>query len=71
MMTTTDLMGLKAGDILIYNDGREGHQDVKAEVLTLGKDFIIVQFVDRADTTNYLSQRKAWTDYLRKQPNPQ
>lgn len=71
MMTKTDLMGLKVGDILLYNDGREGHIDVKAEVIVLGDNFVVVQFVDRAESTTIYFTDKAWTDYLRKQANPQ
>lgn len=71
IMTRTDLMDLKAGDILLYNDGREGHQDVKAEVITSGDNFVVVQFVDRAESTTIYHHEKAWTDYLIKQANPQ
>lgn len=65
-MTKNDLMELKAGDILIYDDGREGHRDVRAEVMMLGDNFVVVQFVDRAETTTIYCSEKAWTDYLTK-----
>lgn len=71
MITKTDLKDLKAGDTLLYNDGREGHIDVKAEVLRQGDDSVVVQFADRAESTTIFYTDKAWTDYLRKQATPQ
>ena len=49
MLHSTDFIGFSH---IVYNDGRAGHTDIKAEILELHENFILVQFEDRADTTN-------------------
>lgn len=56
---------IKAGDVLVYDDGRAGHSGVKAVVLSVNATGMTVQFEDRADTTRIAFTDKAWMDYLR------
>ncbi len=48
-----------------YDDGRPGHQDVRATVLevTVGHG-MLVQFDDRADTTYILFSDPRWMDFI-------
>ena len=65
-MNAEHMKSLKTGDILVYNDGRSGHRDVKAVVLSNHKNHVIVQFEDRADTTTIKHDEVEWTNYLRR-----
>ena len=48
-----------------YDDGRPGHQDVRATVLEVtGGHGMLVQFDDRADTTYILYSEPRWMDFI-------
>jgi hypothetical protein len=66
-MNAEQMKSLKTGDILVYDDGRAGHRDVKAVVLSNDKNSLIVQFEDRADTTTIKHDDVGWTKYLRRE----
>lgn len=69
-MTKQELKDLKPHDTIIYNDGRQGHINIKAEVLENIPDILlIVQIEDRAVETRIAYHDKAWTDYLKKADN--
>jgi hypothetical protein len=55
---------LKPGDVLIYDDGRPGHQGVRATVLEVSGKSMVVQFEDRARTTKIGFHEKDWMDFL-------
>ena len=55
---------IKAGIVLVYNDGREGHQDAACEVLGVSDKGMLVQFTDRADTTRISFNDAAWMNHL-------
>jgi hypothetical protein len=59
---------IKVGQTLVYDDGREGHQGVKALVLETQLHSFTVQFEDRADTDWIKYSDKAWMDYLTPSP---
>lgn len=63
-MTLNQTREIKAGSILIYNDGRKGHTNALAHVLQIDGTGMTVQFVDRADTTRIRLSDRAWMDYL-------
>ena len=67
LMNAEHMKSLKTGDILVYDDGRAGHRDVKAVVLSNEKNSLIVQFEDRADTTSIKHDDVGWTKYLRRE----
>lgn len=50
---------------IVYNDGREGHTEVKAEILELHENFMLVQFEDRADTTTIYYSDADWMNYIK------
>lgn len=56
---------VRKGSRISYDDGRLGHQDVRATVLevTVGHG-MLVQFDDRADTTYILFSDRKWMDYI-------
>ena len=54
----------KRGDHILYNDGRPGHTNVKAEILSIDGDSMTVQFEDRADTTRIHFSDRQWMDDL-------
>lgn len=73
-MTTTKQIGsaaaeitpqFKAGDRIVYNDGREGHRDVYATVLEVTEHAMLVQFDDRADNTMIAFWDHAWMDFTK------
>lgn len=61
MLHSTDFIGFSH---IVYNDGRAGHTDIKAEILELHENFILVQFEDRADTTNIYYSNSEWMNYI-------
>ncbi len=56
---------VKAGDRISYDDGRPGHQGVRATVLEVmeGRG-MLVQFDDRADTTYILFSDRRWMEFI-------
>jgi hypothetical protein len=54
----------KAGMFIVYNDGRPGHVNVRAQIISRDARGMVVQFDDRADTTNILFSAKAWMDFI-------
>lgn len=52
------------GKEIVYNDGREGHKDVKATILEADNNKMVVQFEDRADTTTILFSEKLWMNFI-------
>ncbi len=53
------------GSTISYDDGRPGHQDVRATVLEVVDGHgMLVQFEDRADTTYIPFSNSRWTDSL-------
>lgn len=55
---------LKPGSHLLYNDGRPGHTEAKATVLSVCKAGMVVQFEDRADVTRILFSDYGWMKFL-------
>ena len=55
---------IKPGMTLVYDDGREEHRGVEAQVLDVVDVGMLVQFVDRADTNFIPFDARAWMDYL-------
>ena len=53
-----------AGKEIVYNDGREGHKNVRAIILEADNNKMVVQFEDRADTTTILFSEKSWMDFI-------
>lgn len=58
------MKNVRVGDQIIYDDGRSGHQQVPAEVLSVDTNGMTVQFTDRADTTRISFSDRGWMDYL-------
>jgi len=56
---------LKVGVTVVYNDGRDGHKGVKAQILTNGPSAMQVQFEDRADSTFIRHSDRAWADHIK------
>lgn len=56
--------GVKVGDTLKYNDGRQGHQDVTAEVLEVEPTGMVVKFSDRYQETFISWTDQKWMKYL-------
>ncbi len=59
-----------AGSYIIYNDGREGHTDVRALILEADSKSMTVQFEDRNNTTLIYFNEKAWMDFIKPTVNP-
>ena len=56
---------VKEGCRILYNDGRPGHQDVRATVLEITAGHgMLVQFDDRADTTYILFSEPQWMQFI-------
>jgi len=51
---------IKVGKELTYNDGRPGHQNVRATVLEVMSDGFVAQFEDRADSTRIRWNEPEW-----------
>ena len=62
-MTVDQAKRIKPGAVLMYDDGRSGHQGVRAMVLTVADRYLIAQFEDRADTTK-VEFVPDWLSYL-------
>jgi len=56
---------VKKGDEIIYNDGRAGHKEVRAMVLSTDERGMTVQFEDRADVTRIGYSDKEWMLHIR------
>ena len=65
-MNKKEMKALKAGDVISYDDGRKGHQGVKATVLENGEHFVVVQFIDRFAPDTIKHSDTEWTKYLSK-----
>jgi hypothetical protein len=55
---------IQAGATLNYNDGRPGHTNVKAKVLSVYSNGMVVQFEDRAEPNTILFSDHDWMDNL-------
>lgn len=55
---------VKQGARIFYNDGRAGHVNVGASVLSVDTVGMVVQFDDRADTTRIKFTDKGWMQFL-------
>ena len=55
---------IKMGGRIVYNDGRPGHKDVLATVLTVDARGMTVQFEDRADTNYMAFSDRGWMDFI-------
>jgi hypothetical protein len=56
---------VRKGSTISYDDGRPGHQDVRAGVLEVVDGHgMLVQFEDRADTTYILFSESQWMDFV-------
>jgi hypothetical protein len=56
---------VKKGCRIVYDDGRPGHQDVRATVLEVTEGHgMLVQFDDRADTNYILFSEPKWMDFI-------
>ena len=65
METESKAFNISIGQTIIYNDGRDGHRDIRAEVLYADSRMMQVQFADRMSlTTIYYSERE-WMDHIR------
>lgn len=63
-MTTTEAQQIQPGATLAYNDGRPGHTAARAEVLSVSPVAMVVQFADRADTTQISFADAGWMTHL-------
>jgi hypothetical protein len=57
-----------SGREIVYDDGRPGHQGVKATILSADDRGMVVQFVDRADTTAIRFTDDEWMSYITVRP---
>jgi hypothetical protein len=64
MINAGKLDGIRVGERIVYNDGRDGHTNINAVVLEIHPNFMIVQFEDRADTTKIRFSDRQWMDFL-------
>ena len=56
---------VKEGCRISYDDGRPGHEDVRASVLEVTEGHgMLVQFDDRADTTYIFFSDRRWMDFI-------
>ena len=56
---------VRKGSTISYDDGRPGHQDVRATVLEVVDGHgMLVQFEDRADTTYIPFSEPRWMDSI-------
>ena len=55
---------IKPGKRIVYNDGRPGHINALATVLAVDAKGMVVQFDDRADTSQIAFSDKAWMDFI-------
>lgn len=55
---------IKPGMFIVYNDGRVGHTNSKADILAVDSRGMLVQFEDRADTTRINFNDSAWMDHI-------
>lgn len=56
---------VREGSRISYDDGRPGHQDVRATVLEVTEGHgMLVQFDDRTDRTYILFSEPRWMDFL-------
>lgn len=55
---------IKVGQKFTYNDGRPGHQHVRATVLAVTSDGFVAQFEDRADTTRIRWNESEWIQHI-------
>jgi hypothetical protein len=56
---------VREGCRISYDDGRPGHQDVRAAVLEVAEGHgMLVQFDDRADTTYILFSDSRWMEFI-------
>lgn len=59
------LQGVIRMKTLIYNDGREGHRDVRAQVIEETADAMLVQFEDRAEPTVIRKDDDRWMRFVK------
>lgn len=52
------------GREIVYDDGRPGHRAVKATILSANDRGMVVQFVDRADTTTISFTDAEWMRFI-------
>ena len=55
---------VKVGGRISYNDGRSGHEEVEATVLSVDRRGMTVQFDDRADSTHIRFSDREWMDFI-------
>lgn len=55
---------VRVGQTLTYNDGREGHRNVRAVIVALTADGFIAQFEDRADVTPIAWHEMEWLRFI-------
>ena len=56
---------IKIGSKLVYNDSRHGHTNVVCEVVSVLDSCMVVQFEDRADTTQINFNDSGWMKHLK------
>ena len=60
---------VERGSRISYDDGRPGHQDVRATVLEVTPGCgMLVQFDDRTDTTYIFFSDRGWMDFIEAVP---
>jgi hypothetical protein len=55
---------IKKGGRIVYNDGRPGHTDAFATVLSADSKGMTVLFDDRADTSYIAFSDRGWMDFI-------
>lgn len=49
---------------IVYNDGRNGHKNCKADILSVDATGMVVAFDDRADITRINFNDSAWMNHI-------
>ena len=60
----SESMQVRVGQRFSYDDGRQGHRGVKAEVIALTDKGFVAQFEDRYDTTTIAWDDPEWMRYI-------
>lgn len=63
-MKNLGILEVKAGNTVIYNDGREGHKNVQGIVKSVSDNIAMIKFSDRASVSTVALNNPEWTNFL-------